>query len=487
MPKVYIAAAFRRFSKRPNNAREYGEILDPAYVQLLEKIEDVFLAFGFSTCLPHRDEGMWGKIYYDPGAISALCFRHVNTSDFIFALAEEGRGVHLELGYAVGLGNKQLILMHRKDSEPSTLLRGFSEDSSPWTGIHKGLCKAITYPYNNTDDLLAKLTEILRSKYAPSSLQTNNADRTLFGLVDVGSHTIKLKVFRSRVGAYSIPIHTDKKSLGIMGDVLQNGELSTESIDKIVNLLKTWKMDCNRLGCNNFIVTGTAALRKARNASNLASAIEKELSWSLKIIMPEDELDYVFQGVKSTFEPGLPLAVLNLGGGSVQVGLGDKYKPSSRFLIDFGTRRITDKWPWHSPMTDEVYLQMLTEVRTNILNFIKPCKTIAVRKLVHTGGELDFMLHCRLPLKLSKFSSIHVSEILVKDFARFSMEFSRLSPDYVAKEFGLDPSWVSGSVASNVIALAIAEALGVKAIVPSNLNVSDGLLSEAMQSPPMFT
>jgi hypothetical protein len=74
-----------------------------------------------------------------------------------------------------------------------------------------------------------------------------------------------------------------------------------------------------------------------------------------------------------------------------------------------------------------------------------------------------------------------VSEISVLHFARFSEEFSQLSPEIVAKEFGLDPAWAAGSVASNVIALSIAEAIGVTSVVPSNLNISDGLVHEALE------
>src|SRR2546421_8253253 len=96
-PKVYIAAAFRQFSNwTPGSALAYGEIANTEYVELLEAVESIFIEFGFDTCLPHRDEGRWGSVYYAPPAISALCFRHVETSDVIFALAEDGRGVHLE-------------------------------------------------------------------------------------------------------------------------------------------------------------------------------------------------------------------------------------------------------------------------------------------------------------------------------------------------------------------------------------------------------
>ena len=126
-PKVYIAAPFRSFSSRENSRQAYGELTDEAAIGQLEAIESVFLKYGFTTCLPHRDEGMWGRTYYDPFNIGALCLRHVETSDLIFAIAEASRGVHVELGYAHGLG-KQKILMHALDHEPSTLLAALGEE-----------------------------------------------------------------------------------------------------------------------------------------------------------------------------------------------------------------------------------------------------------------------------------------------------------------------------------------------------------------------
>jgi len=482
MLKVYIAAAFRRFSKRSDDNRAYGEVVDTKYISLLEKIEEVFLDFGFCTCLPHRDEGMWGKIYYDPGAISALCFRHVQTSDVVFALAEEGRGVHLELGYAAGLGNKQMLLMHREGTEPSTLLRGFSEDASPWNGITKGLTKAVTCSYINSDDLAAKLKTILVSEFGVPRKKEHNLGRTNVAIIDLGSHTIKLKVLSCCPGSYPKPIYAAKESLGIMGDVLQKGAFSTESIDKLLKLLASWQLECKRLLCTKVVVTGTAALRKASNASMLIEAIKKDLSWDLTIISPEKELDYVFEGVKATFMDRTKLAVLNLGGGSTQLGIGDTLTPSERYLFEFGTRQLTEKWPWRGPMSAAAYNELVSYVKGQTTSVLVGKRASSADKMVHTGGELDFMLRCRLPLTISKSSPIHVSEISVQDFSRFSEQFSRLPPDHVAKEFGLDPAWASGSVASNVIALCIAESIGANAIIPSNCNISDGLLYEALHS-----
>lgn len=471
MPKVYIAAAFRRFSVRDELTKAYGEVVDSDYVNLLESIEEVFLNFGFDTCLPHRDEGLWGKVYYEPAPISSLCFRHVETSDVIFALAEGGRGVHIELGLAMGLG-KRLIMMHQHESEPSTLIYGIPKNMSPWKGSEDD---DVIIPYLNSDDLLVKLSGFLASHYSREEKVVNPSPRTNKAIIDLGSHTVKLKVFSYRRGSHPKALLNTKQSLGIMGDVLKTNELSVATIDAVISLLKDWQLDCLKLSCDSIIVTGTAALRKANNAHTLVAELKKETGLDLEILSPERELEYVYSGVLATFKSGISLAVLNLGGGSTQIGVGDRLAPSETFFLDFGTRELTEKWPWERPMSQTDYRALLDYVRERMRGTI-PSVSTAVQRMVHTGGELDFMLRCQLPLRVSHYSPVHVSEISSEDFSSFSEQFSGRDPRDVAKVFGLDPAWAAGAVASNVIALCAAELLGAESIIPSNCNISDGLL-----------
>src|SRR5205823_1165430 len=147
------------------------------------------------TCLPHRDEGMWGKLYYEPAQISALCFRHVESSDLIFAIAETGRGVHVELGYAAR-ARKRLILAYRVGTEPSTLIWGLPKDISCWQLGFGGETEAIIFPYENNADLLDKLELALRTLPGIKAVDSVGWARQTTGIIDIGSHTIKLRIFR---------------------------------------------------------------------------------------------------------------------------------------------------------------------------------------------------------------------------------------------------------------------------------------------------
>lgn len=473
MPKVYIAAAFRQFSQRDEKDKAYGEVTDSNYIDFLERIEDVFLKFGFDTCLPHRDEGAWGRVYYEPHMISSLCYYHVHTSDVVFALAESGRGVHLELGYAAGLG-KRIIMMHNEQIEPSTLIYGMPHNLSPWQVPNVGVADAVIATYKDTTDLLNRLELILSNNYVVSD-ESAQSIRQNQAIIDIGSHTVKLKIFSSRKGMMHKIIYADKKSLGIMGDVITIGAFTDSSIENMISLLKEWKSKCEDFSCELIKVTGTAAIRKSNNTGAFLSRVSKETGFEIEILSPERELEYVYSGVKSTFKSNVRLAVLNLGGGSTQLGIGSSIVPEERMLFDFGTRELTEKWPWTAPMSSADYEAMKDYVRAKMRE-IAIFEIKKTNRIVHTGGELDFILRCQVPLQISLLSPTHVTEIPVAVFSKFSEDFSRSNPSEIAKNFGLDPAWASGAVASNIIALCAAELVGAEAIIPSNMNISDGIL-----------
>ena len=471
-PKVYLAAPFRSLSKRTDESKAYGVLETGEFTELLEKLESLFLARGFTTCLPHRDEGHWGKSYYEPGPLSAICFRHVETSDFIFAIAENGRGVHLEVGFGAASPDKAMLLVCRDDHEPSTLIWGIPLLETGLTG--ESVPRRLIARYKNQTSLLQTVDDLLEQEFKLPRTHLPAARKSV-GLIDIGSHTIKAKVISHIEGNAAQVIWQDKKSLGIMSSVLFTGALSDQDSSSVLQLIAEWSEKFKSLEASSVKVVGTAALRKALNSEDLLALIRKQFGFTAQILTPEKELDYVDRAVRRHFLSSIRLGVLNLGGGSTQLSLGGASTPRQEFFLDFGTKQVTDRFPWTGPFSDQTYGALMDFVKNHIETRL-PSRATDVERLVHTGGELDFLLRCQVPLATCNYSPSHVSEIGVDRFRQFADEFRRLTPEVVASRYSLDPSWAAGSVASNAIALALADSIGASVIVPSNLNVSDGLI-----------
>jgi hypothetical protein len=124
MPKAYIAAPFT--SKMANRKYgSYGEINNDEYKKFLESIESAVREAGFSTILPHRDISSWGK---DPNLDLKECtkkyFEEISSSDLFVIYSEPGsRGSHIELGFAIAL-KKRIILLIKNDHDIGTVIPG---------------------------------------------------------------------------------------------------------------------------------------------------------------------------------------------------------------------------------------------------------------------------------------------------------------------------------------------------------------------------
>ena len=70
----------------------------------------------------------------------------------------------------------------------------------------------------------------------------------------------------------------------------------------------------------------------------------------------------------------------------------------------------------------------------------------------------------------------------IDKFKKFAMDMRKKNLKELFKFFPENPVWMSGAIASNAIAIAIAEKLGVGFFVPSDKNLSDGLILEMMNS-----
>lgn len=473
MPKVYIAAAFRIFTDRSDKTKAYGEIQSISQVDRLEKIEAIFLRYGFTCCLPHRDEGNWGKDYYEPESISSLCLRHVETSDVIFAIAEEGRGVHIEIGFASAFPDKKLILMYKEGTEPSTLIWGLTNDFTPWKLNSNKNARLVIQSYKNEEELLLKTEDVIRNNF--NYREINNNFKRNIGTIDVGSHTLKFRVFSYCKGGVANLIHKENLSESIIDDILVNGNFSEITIKNLVTHLSRWKEKCKEYNCETIALTGTAALRKAKNARHLLEEVKSNTLLDIDIIDADKELKYLYKAVAKTLNSKEQFGVLGLGGGSVQIGTGIKSKLEEKYFLDFGTNLISRKWSWEQPFSKNEYKEIIKYVDDNF-NRNVPVVKYQVENMIYTGGETDFMLKCMLPLSVSKISSIHVSQIDVDSFEQFCYQFAAMHPQDVFERFKLDPKWAIGSIAANTIALISSKKLGAKYIIPSNFNISDGIL-----------
>ena len=219
-------------------------------------------------------------------------------------------------------------------------------------------------------------------------------------------------------------------------------------------------------------------MRRALNGDVLIMSMREHLGLELEIISERREAELVYKGTVCDFEEGKrDYAVLNVGGSTTELILGTKYFINHIYNLPFGTRQLNESFLRSDPPTEEEH-QKLVQFVMSCLNEYQIPKPRRKPILLHTGGELEYVQISGCKLSPFNLSPSHPYKILLSHFREFAERIRRMINDQLRALRAKNPEWMDGAITTNAVAICVAEKLGVTEIVPSDKNMTDGLLVE---------
>ena len=467
MRKAYLAAPFRRRAK-DIPGRLYGTLNDDTYVSLLEALERILRSQGFDTCVPHRDEGAWGHVYFDPAVVTRRCFDRIRGSDLVVAIPEASRGVHVELGYAAALG-KRIVVFLAKDEQESTLLPGVL-----------AVTPSVVRRYGSYDEILQALTQVLREfdGVASEGATYQGRDGAAVALIDIGSNTTKLIVARPEADGMRILKRESRSESRLAENLYPQRLLSSDAIARTAAIVAELKEEAESLGASIIRAVSTGAAREALNADEFVSACRNKTGLEIEILTAHREAEVLHAGVLADFESELDsFLVLNIGGISTEITAGSKGHVDGIVDLRLGALSLTERFLKSDPPSPAQLRALRASVEASLRAHGRPAAEHPPI-LVHTGGELDYLMVTGCPLWPSSLSPCHPAQTDSTTFAAFCERVSSLNLDQLRAFMPGNPRWMDGAIASNELTLAVCRSFGVETIIPSNKNLVDGLLLE---------
>jgi len=142
------------------------------------------------------------------------------------------------------------------------------------------------------------------------------------GAIDIGSNTIHIVVAHSSPD--DLAILADEVDLVRIGaSVTSTGEISEQKRDEALAVIRRYKTLAEQLGAANILVVATEAIRQANNSAMFLEQVRRETGLTVHLVSGDSEAALTFYG--ATYEtvkkadPTMPLAVMDLGGGSMEL------------------------------------------------------------------------------------------------------------------------------------------------------------------------
>jgi exopolyphosphatase/guanosine-5'-triphosphate,3'-diphosphate pyrophosphatase len=217
--------------------------------------------------------------------------------------------------------------------------------------------------------------------------------------IDIGTNTILLLVAEFAHDGTLTVVHDEQIIARLGKGVDANRRISAEIFTRVIGFLQKLKATAESNEAVRIIASGTSALRDASNGAEFVRDVKSRIGLEIEILSGQEEAELTYRGAISEFPhtPGAnrSYAVLDIGGGSTELTIGEEGAVLRKASLNVGAVRLTERLLKTSPPSSPGISQAVSEVRSWVSTLPKLLPTtrlIGVAGTVTTLASIDLNL-----------------------------------------------------------------------------------------------
>ena len=297
------------------------------------------------------------------------------------------------------------------------------------------------------------------------------------GIIDIGSNSIKLIIVEINNNEYKEIFH--KKFQTRLSDFVgkHNKELSPEGMKNFYGIIFTFKKCCDNYNCDEIIAVATESLRQIKNSAEIISDISTTLNIHIKILSPDEECYFGY--ISSIPENLNDYIHLDMGGGSVEIGLVKDKKLVESISIPMGALKMTNKFHIKDGISEEDKLNIQEYVYNKLskILWVNECKSLPA---VVIGGSIKTIGRIH-QMEYDVYCNIHGLELYKKDIESLLQKISKLSLEEIISTTGLSKTRGDILLGALITLNSIITYLNCSKIIISKYTIREGIINDYMK------
>ncbi|AFY87183.1 MULTISPECIES: Ppx/GppA phosphatase family protein [Chroococcidiopsis] len=217
----------------------------------------------------------------------------------------------------------------------------------------------------------------------------------ILAAIDMGTNSLHMVVVSIEPKLPAFTIITREKETVRLGDRNpETGELKPEVMARAISTLRRFQDIAKSCNAHSIIAVATSAVREAPNGREFLHQVKEEIGLNVDLISGYEEARRIYLGVLSGMEfNNQPHAIIDIGGGSTEIILGDSHEPRSLSSNKIGAVRLTSEFVTTDPITNseyqylQAYVQgMLERAAEDLHAHLQPGE---IFRLVGTSGTIE--------------------------------------------------------------------------------------------------
>ncbi|MFL5897652.1 MAG: Ppx/GppA family phosphatase [Solirubrobacterales bacterium] len=290
-------------------------------------------------------------------------------------------------------------------------------------------------------------------------------------VIDVGTNSTRLLVADVEDGGVS-PLERRSTVTRLGRGVDLSGHLSAEAIEDVCAAIAGYVAILEELGAETIDAVATSAVRDADNGSAFIAELRERFALSARVLDGEEEARSTYLGATSEAPPTEPTLVVDIGGGSTELIVGQGAEISFHDSLQAGVVRHTERHISGDPPTAGELEALAADVRGLIGAAVGT--GVGAAAGIAVAGTPTSLASVELGLEPYDPSRVHGHVLALPSIQRM---LSRLASVPLAERVevpGMHPDRAPTIVAGVVILVEVLRAFGLEKIAVSEHDILYG-------------
>lgn len=299
-----------------------------------------------------------------------------------------------------------------------------------------------------------------------------------FAAIDIGSYELSMKIFEVSKSHGMKEIDHIRHGIDMGTETYTTGKLSYERVEELCGVLREFAEIMKSYKVADYVAYGTSAIRETENTAILLDQIRQRTGIKIGVLSNSEQrfLDYksiAFQGEGFREIIENSTAIVDIGGGSIQVSLFDKDTLVSTQNMKLGVLRLQERLT-HLDASFKHYEELLNELVDSQIEVYKKLY-LREREIENIIIVDDYISALVRKKSITHEKSGYAGKEL---FNYFLKEYSTKSFSQLAKAWDMPEENLPILYISLVMVKRIMEAMGAKLVWAPGVTLCDGIAYE---------
>ncbi|MCU0541183.1 MAG: Ppx/GppA family phosphatase [Oscillatoriaceae cyanobacterium Prado104] len=266
-----------------------------------------------------------------------------------------------------------------------------------------------------------------------NSLGSAESNR-IIAAIDMGTNSFHMVVARIDPKLPAFAIVAREKDTVRLGDCEpKTGCLKLEVMARAIATLRRFQGIAKTFNAEQVIAVATSAVREAPNGREFLKQVADELDLNVSLISGHEEARRIYLGVLSGMEfNSQPQVIIDIGGGSTELILGDALEPRCLTSTKIGAVRLTGEFVKTDPISRDEFAYLQAYIRIalerpieELRSHFKPGESL---RLIGTAGTIETLAAINAREKLGTVPNpLNGYQLSLRDLRDLVNRFRKLS------------------------------------------------------------